>query len=227
MVAAALVLAAVGGCGGASRTVIACGSSLALGSHPTVAHPLSCAKRTTLARAAASVRVPLVLPKTMAVRPSDVGPVWTDISKRPARKGGTVAVTFPAQGVIVEYTRPVPFSGQPLPHFQRMAKGLPASVVDLKGTPALVIRQDSDVTGRNFGVVIFKRSGAEVRVMGHNDQATLEASPRPLDHQPVHGVEEQRLVLNRVTVRCPVRVFRNDPRAICAQRQRQSAHTLP
>lgn len=64
-----------------------------------------------------------------------------------------------------------------------MAKGLPASVVDLKGTPALVIRQDSDVTGRNFGVVIFKRSGAEVRVMGHNDQATLEALARSIINQ--------------------------------------------
>jgi hypothetical protein len=56
-----------------------------------------------------------------------------------------------------------------------MAKGLPSStVVDLKRRPALVIRQDSDQTGHNFGVVIFNLDGSEVRVMGHADRAMLE-----------------------------------------------------
>jgi hypothetical protein len=78
--------------------------------------------------------------------------------------------------VIVEYTRPVPFNGQPRAHFQQMAQGLRASkVIDLNGRAALVIRQDSDQTRHNFGVVIFKLNGNEIRVMGHDDQATLEA----------------------------------------------------
>jgi hypothetical protein len=134
----------------------------------------------TLAQATASLGVPLALPTTTLVGPSDLGPVWGSVEDRKGRKNGVVAVTFPAQGVIVEYNRPVPFSGQALTHFRRMAQGmradgLPVKVVDLKGTPAFVIRQDSDQTGHNFGVVIFKLHGIEVSVMGHNDQSTLEA----------------------------------------------------
>jgi hypothetical protein len=158
--------------------VIDCTNGLPLGSPPTVAHPLACPRRTTLAHAAASAGAPLVLPKTTLVRASDVGRVWIDgfFRRKGHRTNGTVAVTFPAQGVIVEYTRPTPFNGQPRTHFQQMAQGLPGSkVVDLNGRAALVIRQDSDQTRHNFGVVIFKLNGNEVRVMGHNDQATLEA----------------------------------------------------
>lgn len=78
-------------------------------------------------------------------------------------------------GVIVEYQRPAPSNGSAA-HFQAIAKGISAAkVVDLKGTAALAIRQNSDVNRNNFGVVIFKRGGSEVRVMARNDQATLEA----------------------------------------------------
>ncbi len=159
--------------------VLACGPSLGAiraGLLPTVAHPLSCAKQMTLARASASLGVQLVLPQTTLVRTSNLGRVWAVVSHRAGRKtGATVAATFPAQGVIIEYERPAPSSGSAA-FFRRLAKGIPASkVVSLKGTPALVIRQNSDMNRNNFGSVIFRLGGSEVRVMAHRDQATLEA----------------------------------------------------
>jgi hypothetical protein len=123
-----------------------------------------------------------VLPRTALVRPSDVGPVWIDgfARRNGHRTIGTVAATFPGRGVIVEYTRRAPSDGSAA-HFRAMARGLPSSmVVDLKRRPALVIRQDSDQTGHNFGVVIFNLDGSEVRVMGHDSRATLESLARSI-----------------------------------------------
>lgn len=182
--AVALLLTAAA-CGGALQTrsrVIDCASLAPLGSPPTVAHPLLCARRTTLARAAGVAGTPLVLPRTRVVRPADVGPVWIEgFARRNGHEtSGTVALTFPARKLIVEYTRPAPSDGSAA-HFQAMAVGLPSSkVVALKRRPALVIRQGSDQTGHNFGVVIFNLDGNEVRVMGHDGQATLEALARSI-----------------------------------------------
>jgi hypothetical protein len=36
------------------------------------------------------------------------------------------------------------------------------------------VRENSDQTRANFGVVAFEVNGSEIRVMGHNDDATLE-----------------------------------------------------
>ncbi len=180
LVAGGLVVAALaGGCGGVSRvskTVVCNGP--ALGSPMTLAHPLPCfAKRTTLARAAASSGVRLVLPNTPLVRASDAGPVWIDgFSHRDGHKtDGAVAVTFPAQGLIVEYTRPAPFRGDTRTHYQQVALGFRDSkVIDLKRRPALVFRQNSDGTRNNFGSVSLKLNGSEVVVLGHKSEATLE-----------------------------------------------------
>jgi hypothetical protein len=159
-------------------TVVLCGPSLGLiraGLLPSVAHPLSCASRMTLAKANASLGVPLVLPKTALIRPSDLGRVWGIVSYRAGRKtGAIVAATFPAQGVIVEYERPAPSNGSAA-HFQAIAEGIPAAkVVYLNGTPAFVTRQKSDMNRNNFGGVLFNLGGSEVRVLAHRDQATLE-----------------------------------------------------
>ena len=85
-----------------------------------------------------------------------------------------MAVTFPSQGLIVQYLQPAPFS-DPQTGFQQMAQGIAgAEEIDLNGTPALAIPQNSDNTGQNFGVVAFQADGGEVAVMGHKDSATLE-----------------------------------------------------
>jgi hypothetical protein len=125
-----------------------------------------------LAQAAATLGVTLVLPRTAVVRPADVGPVWV-AGKKPRER--TVAVTFPARGVIVEYTRPAPSNGSAA-HFRAVGEGIQGSEFTLNGVPALAVRQNSDMTGANFGLIAFNVGDSEIRVMGHEGEATLEAS---------------------------------------------------
>jgi hypothetical protein len=186
LVAGGLVVAALAaGCGGVSRVsqAVVCNGPPP-GSPMTLAHPLPCfAKRTTLARAAALAGVRVVLPDTPLLRASDAGAVWIDgFSHRDGRKTmGVVAVTFPAQKVIVEYT--VPYSLHARTHYQAMAKGLPGSeVVSLKGKAALVIRQKPD--RHNFGVITFKRNDTEIRILDHGDQAALKDLALSILSQP-------------------------------------------
>jgi hypothetical protein len=144
----------------------------------TLAHPLPCwAKRTTVARAAASAGTRLVLPSTPLVRPSDAGPVWIDgFTRRAGHKtDGAVAITFPAQHMIVEYVRPTPFRNDARTHYLAVAQGLHASkVIGLKGRAALVIHQDIGQQ-HNFGSVSFKLNRSEVVILGHKSEAALEA----------------------------------------------------
>ncbi len=164
------------GCGGVSRVrqTIACKPPW--GSPMTLAHPLPCiAKRTTLGRASATAGTRLVLPSTPLVRPSDAGPVWIDgFSRRAGHKtGGVVAITFPAQHVIVQYVRPA-FHGDARTHYQAVAQGLHArKVIDLNGRAALVIRWDG--SRHNFGSVSFKRNRNEVVVLGQRSETALES----------------------------------------------------
>lgn len=138
---------------------------------PTLDRPLSpAAHRTTLGGAAVAWGASLVLPSTTSVQPSDAGPVWEE------NAGATtiVAVTFPSQGLIVEYKRPVPYS-DPQTQYEGLTESLPGSqVIDLGARPAFLIPQNSAVSGDNFGVVMFVVNGIEVRVMGHTDEATLK-----------------------------------------------------
>ena len=154
--------------------------ALMAGSLPTVAHPfnsLFAPKQTTLAAAQAAFGPSLVLPQTAVVGPSDAGPLWM------ASQGATTAVaaTFPAEGMIMEYIKPAPSDGSAL-HFQSMTESMPSrnggsegQVITLKGgVPALAVAENSDDMGTNFGEIIFNVAGTEVRVMGHNDEATLQ-----------------------------------------------------
>jgi hypothetical protein len=96
-------------------------------------------------------------------------------SGKPSAGTTNVAVTFPSRRVIVEYERPAPSNGSAA-HFQAVAEGFNhATVVRLGGVPALVMRQNSDSTGHNFGAIAFNMAGTEIRVLGHNDEPTLEA----------------------------------------------------
>lgn len=152
---------------------------------PTLAHPLpSFAKQTTLADAPATLGGPVVLPDSPVAAPETAGTVWVaslgDAQTGPSET--TVAVTFPTQGLIFEYTRPAPSDGSAA-HFQAMAQGAVsptgaqiAQVITLSGgVPALAVQQNSDATGANFGEVIFNTGGTEVRVMGHSPEETLQS----------------------------------------------------
>jgi hypothetical protein len=139
---------------------------------PTLQDPLGSGEQeTTLAAASTALGASIVLPSTSSVQASDAGATW-QIS---GSSGTMVAVTFPSQGLMVEYRRPIPYS-DPSTEYQGLTQSVPSSqVVSLNGTPAFLIPQNSDSTGANFGVVLFEVNGTEVRVMGHNDNATLEA----------------------------------------------------
>ena len=144
---------------------------------PTVNTPLITGKKVTLQQAAGVLGASLVLPDTPLVGPADVGPVWA-VSGGPTM--GTAAVTYPAQRLIVYYVRPSAQS-DPAAGYRAIAKELSgAQEIELDGTPALAIPQNSDDTGANFGVVAFTVDGIEIRVMGHNDEATLETIARSI-----------------------------------------------
>lgn len=154
------------------------------GALPTVARPLPAfAKQMTLADAQTALGQSVVMPLSAEVAPSDAGPVW--VASLTDQLTGvtttTVAVTFPSQGMVVEYTRPAPSDGSAA-HFRAMATGMVspggapiAQVISLGGSiPALAVQQNSDDTGANFGEIVFNVGGSEVRVMGHTDQAELQ-----------------------------------------------------
>jgi len=169
-------LALVGaGCGASTKVTATCPGGYAVGSRPSVAHPLVCARRTTLANASAALGRRVVLPHSALVRPSDAGPVWMVHSGKPSAGITNVAVTFPSRRVIVEYERPAPSNGSAA-HFRAMAAGInDAQVVRLGGrVPALAVKQNSDMTRKNFGTIIFNVGGSEVRVMGHYSRGTLQ-----------------------------------------------------
>jgi len=139
----------------------------------SVAHPIY-GKQVSLAQAAAAIGQPVVLPGTASIRPEDAGPVlaWS----RGMR--GIVAVTYPAEGLVVEYERPAPWAD--------WSAGLTAyshnfphgRLTSLRGTPALVIpRKDDNIdwVGHKFGWVTFKINGLMVSVIGHYGEAVLES----------------------------------------------------
>lgn len=124
----------------------------------------------TLAAAQSALGVSVPLPSTSTVQPADVGAVWESDGTPTA-----VALTYPSKGLIIYYTRRAIEAPNPTRWFEREAAQLQAKVVELNGTTALVIAQNSDQTGANFGVVAFEKDGTEVQVRGHTDEATLQA----------------------------------------------------
>jgi hypothetical protein len=142
----------------------------------SVEHPLGpAAKEVSLAAATAAYGPRLVLPDTSLIGPSDVGAVWMFEQSRPLDV--TVAVTFPKQGMFIQYIRPYPDTGSHFDvraHYATIAReDAYFHLLDLGGVPALAADQNSDDTGQNFGVVAFPVGGTEIRVFGHFDKASL------------------------------------------------------
>jgi hypothetical protein len=152
------------------RGTVPTGLQSSVGSPPTVDHPLLGAKQVSLAAAATAIGRPIVLPDTSLVGASDAGPAWVN----GALPAVTAAVTFPSEGMFIEYTLPPP--ADPTATYQAIAREDPRTfeTVVLNGGTALAVKQDSDQTGRNFGGVIFVLNGVEIRVFGHYDEATLQ-----------------------------------------------------
>lgn len=145
------------------------------GAIATLDQPLGLNGRQVASQAAAAAALggPLTLPDLASVKPADAGAFWVASASDGAGTTRTgAAVTFPTQGLIVRYTRPpVP---DPLANYQGFVSQSPgAQVVYLKGgVPALAqARQPSDQS--SWGSIEFVVGGANVVVMGHDDQATL------------------------------------------------------
>ena len=89
------------------------------------------------------------------------------------RGGAAVAITFPSKTMFVEYIRPAPYS-DPESGLRGLAADFGSSdFVHLNGTTPAVYLPANDGSGLN--AVLFQTNGAEVRVVGQNDEATLEA----------------------------------------------------
>jgi hypothetical protein len=148
----------------------------ALAPPPNVEHPLAGGKQIPLAGASSALGASVVLPNTSTVSPADAGTTWT-ASLHEAATGdssATVAVTFPRQGIIIDYTRPVPYA-DPQANYAGFADGHPdlAQAIDLNGVPALAIAQNSNSFGSNVGSVEFVTNGTKIVVMGHYNRAAL------------------------------------------------------
>jgi hypothetical protein len=139
---------------------------------PTLAHPLPPgAKQTSLPEAAQALGAPIVLPDSSLAAPSDAGAVWIGSMLDERR----AAVTFPSAGLIVLYWHPRLYAN-PGSLFAAVADGKPGvHALDLEGVAALAIDQNSDSTGTNFGSIEFDTGGTTIAVLGHYDQATLQA----------------------------------------------------
>ena len=150
---------------------------------PTVQRPLI-GKQVSLADATAAIGPALVLPDSSLVGPSDAGPVW--MSNIDPQTAANVAVTFPRQGMFIDYSWPAPYADPAVGYRSLVQDNRPNfHLIDLKGLPALAIDQSSDDTGQNFGVVAFTVGSTEVQVFGHNDQTTLASvATSILDQMP-------------------------------------------
>jgi len=145
----------------------------------TLAHPLPpFAKRISLQEISVNLGSTVTLPDSSLVKPSDAGSAWAASLRDPdtGQTDTTVAVTFPSQSLIVDYSRPVPYPDA-LANYQGYARAHPdaADVIDLNSVPALAIKQNSDDLGSNFGSIEFVAAGTQIVVLGHYDGSTLRA----------------------------------------------------
>jgi len=150
---------------------------------PTVQRPLI-GKQVSLADGKGAIGPALVLPDNSLLGPSDAGPVW--MNNVQPQTAVTVAVTFPRQGMFVDYSWPAPYADPAAGYRSLVEDNRPNfHLIDLKGLPALAIDQNSDDTGENFGVVAFTIGSTEIQVFGHNDQTTLASvATSILDQMP-------------------------------------------
>src|SRR5579862_595425 len=134
----------------------------------TVAHPLMSGKRVTLAEAGAAIGERVVLPDTALIRPNDVGPVWAWSHDTRA----IAAVTYPAQRLFIDYSRPLPFV-DPLRVYTGWSKrNRSFQVIRIGGIPAQWVRRN-DGTGDND--IDFQIDDLDIRVTGPYGKATLRS----------------------------------------------------
>lgn len=128
-----------------------------------VADPLPGATQIPLAQASSTLGAPVVLPNTNLVSPSDAGPVWT----RTIPNRTQVAVTFPAQNLILYYGSP----GYSLATWERIDPY--GTVVTIQGVQAVYFDQKTSDGGANALILTTKET--DILIAGRYDEQTLES----------------------------------------------------
>lgn len=132
-----------------------------------VDHPLAGGTQIAIAQASNTLGAPVVLPDTNLVRPSDAGPVWTRTLSNPTQT--QVAVTYPAQNLIIYYRNP----GYSLATYETWVQGSDTMhKISINGVPALFFDQQTSEGGAN--ALALPTSGIDILIVGRYDEPTLE-----------------------------------------------------
>jgi hypothetical protein len=148
----------------------------------TINHPLGMfGHQVSLPAAESELGGPVTLPDSAEVHPSDVGVVVAATATGEGEKSVSVGVSFPAEGLIIQYLRPpIP---NPLSNFQGFVKNSQGSqLIYLNdGVPARAIAQTSDPS--SWGSIEFVAGGTTIEVMGQQDEATLQSVAQSILHR--------------------------------------------
>lgn len=147
---------------------------------PTMEYPLGkgFGQQVSLAAAASVLGGPVTLPDTAQVKPSDAGAVWMENSTGDGQKVVDLAISFPKQGLIVKYIQP-PIS-DPLSNYQAAVSNSEGSLIYLNGGVPGLTTEGQLPDGSPWGFVRFVAGGSTIEVMGHPDQASLQAAAQSI-----------------------------------------------
>jgi hypothetical protein len=147
---------------------------------PTMEYPLGqgFGQQVSLADAASALGGPVTLPDTAQVKPSDAGAVWMENSTGDGQKVVDLGISFPKQGLIVQYIQP-PIS-DPLSNYQVAVSNSEGSLIYLNGGVPALTTDGQLPDGSPWGYVRFVAGGSTIEVMGHPDQASLQAAAQSI-----------------------------------------------
>ncbi|MGH3139853.1 MAG: hypothetical protein ACRDQE_08970 [Gaiellales bacterium] len=144
------------------------------------------ARRVFLSFAEARFPAAITLPDVASDNHQNIGAVWADVIPRAGgrRVVHAVTVVFPRAGVAVQYATPVAYPDPESNYRGYVSEGKPgdAAVIDLNGTPALLIHYRDDPT-RDPGSVEFVSNGVVIAVIGRRPDAALTAVATSIQRQ--------------------------------------------
>jgi hypothetical protein len=144
-----------------------------------VSQPLHDASVVTLSQAAADLGSALPLPSTQLTGSSTLGRVThaQDLNED-GSTSDTVAVSYPASNLVVEYQNPAPYS-DPATAYQAYVDQTPAtlaglaSVGNVDGYAALILELNKGATGDNPASVEFVIGKIRIAVIGYQPSKSL------------------------------------------------------
>ena len=145
----------------------------------SVSQPLHDASVVTLSQAAADLGSALPLPSTQLAGSSTLGQVTQaqDLNED-GSTSDTVAVSYPASNLVVEYQNPAPYSDAATA-YQAYVDQTPAtlaglaSVGNVDGYPALILELNKGATGDNSASVEFVIGKIRIAVIGYQPSKSL------------------------------------------------------